>query len=171
MRTRGFAALVCLAAAALAAGCGGSSSSSGGATTRPAKTSKAFVVLVTDINQLNDHGFNQLAYQGLLRAERELGIRGQVYQSPSSQAYIPNLSQAARKGADLVISVGFDQADAIAKVAPQYPKTRFAPASSRSAPARRTRSAPSAARSSRPSIATSLATRPARRRRIRRSRC
>jgi basic membrane protein A and related proteins len=49
-----------------------------------------------------------------------------VYQSPSSQAYIPNLSQAARKGADLVISVGFDQADAIAKVAPQYPKTRFA---------------------------------------------
>src|SRR6185437_1678724 len=118
MRTRGFAAFVCLAAAALAAGCGGSSSSSGGATTGPAKTSKAFVVLVTDINQL--------AYQGLLRAERELGVRGQVYQSPSSQAYIPNLSQAARKGADLVISVGFDQADAIAKVAPQYPKTRFA---------------------------------------------
>jgi basic membrane protein A and related proteins len=116
MRTRGLAALASLAAAALAAGCGGSTGSSGGATTGPAETSKAFVVLVTDINQLNDHGFNQLAYQGLLRAEKELGIRGQVYQSPSSQAYIPNLSQAARKGADLVISVGFDQADAIAKV-------------------------------------------------------
>src|SRR2546427_3082305 len=48
-------------------------------------------------NQLNDHGFNQLAYQGLKRAQKELGIHGVVYQSPSAQAYIPNLSQAARK--------------------------------------------------------------------------
>ena len=83
-------------------------------------------MLVTDIGQLNDHGFNQLAYAGLKRAQRELGIRGAVYQSPSSSDYIPNLTQAARKGADLVISVGFDQATSIAKVAKQFPKTHFA---------------------------------------------
>src|SRR5439155_16127065 len=98
------------ALALLAAGCGGGSGTTSQQTTGQ---SKAFVVLVTDINQLNDHGFNQLAYQGLKRAQRELGIRGAVYQSPSAQAYIPNLSTAARKGADLVISVGFDQANAI----------------------------------------------------------
>jgi basic membrane protein A len=85
-----------------------------------------FVVLVTDINQLNDHGFNELAYHGLLRARSQLGINGVVYQSPSAQSYIPNLATAARKGADLVISVGFDQANAIAKVAKQFPKTHFA---------------------------------------------
>jgi basic membrane protein A len=62
----------------------------------------------------------------LKRAERELGIRGAVYQSPSAQAYIPNLTQAARKGADLVVSVGFDQADAVATVAKEFPKTHFA---------------------------------------------
>ena len=57
--------------AALVAGCG--SGSSGGSSTKTAgQGSKAFVVLVTDINQLNDHGFNQLAYQGLLRAEKRL---------------------------------------------------------------------------------------------------
>jgi basic membrane protein A len=83
-------------------------------------------VLVTDVNQLNDHGFNQLAYQGLKRAQRELGINGAVYQSPSAQAYIPNLAQAARKGAALVISVGFDQANAVAAAAKQFPKTHFA---------------------------------------------
>jgi basic membrane protein A len=116
MRTRFAAALALLA---LAAGCGGSSGSGAG-------TAKAFVVLVTDINQLNDHGFNQLAYQGLKRAQRELGINGVVYQSASSQDYIPNLTQAARKKADLVISVGFDQATAIAKVAKQFPDTHFA---------------------------------------------
>ncbi|HEY5171661.1 MAG TPA: BMP family ABC transporter substrate-binding protein, partial [Acidimicrobiia bacterium] len=43
-----------------------------------------------------------------------------------SQAYIPNLAQAARNGADLVVSVGFDQAAALAKVAKQFPKTHFA---------------------------------------------
>jgi basic membrane protein A and related proteins len=124
---RRIGAAVALGGAALAivAGCGGSSSSSNG-TTAAATPSKAFVVLVTDVNQLNDHGFNQLAYQGLKRAQRELGIRGAVYQSPSAQAYIPNLSQAARKGADLVVSVGFDQANAVAKVAKQFPNTQFA---------------------------------------------
>jgi basic membrane protein A len=117
---------VSLAAAtiALAAGCGGGG---GGATsTQSSSSGKAYVVLVTDTNQLNDHGFNQLAYEGLKRAERELGIRGDVYQSPSAQDYIPNLSQAVRKGADLVISVGFDQAAAVAKVAQEFPKSHFA---------------------------------------------
>ncbi len=124
MKTRAFAALATLAAASLAAGCGGGSSS--GSTTSSSAAGKPYVVLVTDINQLNDHGFNQLAYQGLKRAVRELGIKGEVYQSASSQAYIPNLSTAARKHADLVISVGFDQADAMAKVAKQFPDTKFA---------------------------------------------
>jgi basic membrane protein A len=109
--------IVLLAGVAALAGCGGSSAPS---------SSKAFVVLVTDINQLNDHGFNQLAYQGLKRAEKQLGIRGDVYQSASAQAYIPNLSTAARKNADLVVAVGFDQAAAVAKVAKEFPTTHFA---------------------------------------------
>jgi basic membrane protein A len=122
----GAAALVA-ALAVVAAGCGGSSGSKS-TTTAAGKAAgkKASVVLVTDINQLNDHGFNQLAYQGLKRAQKELGVLGNVYQSPSSQAYIPNLATAARKGADLVVAVGFDQAAAVAKVAKQFPATHFA---------------------------------------------
>ena len=121
MKMRGFAALAVLA---LAAGCGGSGGS--GTTTSSSGSAKAFVVLVTDVNQLNDHGFNQLAYQGLKQAQRELGIRGQVYQSSVVAGVHPESSQAARKKADLVISVGFDQAAAIAKVAKQFPDTHFA---------------------------------------------
>jgi basic membrane protein A and related proteins len=117
--------LSAFAALALLAGCGGGGSSSGTTTSAGGKA-KAYVVLVTDVNQLNDHGFNQLAYQGLKRAIKNLGIKGDVYQSPSAQNYIPNLSQAARKKADLIISVGFDQASAIAKVAKQFPNTHFA---------------------------------------------
>jgi basic membrane protein A len=123
MKTRTFGAFAALAAVALAVGCG---SSGGGSSSTAAASGKPLVVLVTDVNQLNDHGFNQLAYQGLLKAQRDLGIHGAVYQSASAQAYIPNLSTAARKHADLVISVGFDQANAIAKVAKQFPDTKFA---------------------------------------------
>jgi basic membrane protein A len=126
MNPRAFAFLV--AAVLLLAGCGSSksSSSTNGTTTNDTSGTKAYVVLVTDIGQLNDHGFNQLAYAGLKKAKAQLGIRGDVYQSPASSDYIPNLTQAARKGADLVISVGFDQADSIAKVAKQFPDTHFA---------------------------------------------
>src|SRR5437773_2491105 len=98
-----------VAGIAVLAGCGGSGGSS-------ATSATSFVVLVTDINQLNDHGFNQLAYEGLKRAEKKLGVRGDVYQSASAQDYVPNLSTAARRKADLVVAVGFDQAAAVAKV-------------------------------------------------------
>ncbi|MGZ8716191.1 MAG: BMP family lipoprotein, partial [Gaiellaceae bacterium] len=125
MSARRIGAVVALAGGVAAfAGFGGGSSPETAAAS--ASAPKALVVLVTDVNQLNDHGFNQLAYQGLKRAQKELGIQGAVYQSPSAQSYIPNLAQAARKGAALVVSVGFDQATAVAKVAKQFPKTHFA---------------------------------------------
>jgi basic membrane protein A len=120
--------------AAAAAGCGGKSK---GAAPGPAATvtttaaaaaaaKQVTVGLVTDTGQLNDHGFNQLAYEGLKRAERELGIKAALYQSASSADYIPNLATLAQRKFDLVISVGFAQADAIAKVAKRFPQTHFA---------------------------------------------
>ena len=54
---------------------------SGHATAAASKTLK--VGLVADQGELNDHGFNQLAYQGLQRAERELGVKGRVVESAS----------------------------------------------------------------------------------------
>jgi basic membrane protein A len=125
MKRIGTAALA-IALMTAAAGCGGSSSSSGSTTTTAAAGTSVKVALVTDSNQLNDHGFNHLAYVGMLRAERELGATGRVYQSRSRAEYIPNLAAAARKGADLVIGVGFDQADAVNTAAKQFPKTNFA---------------------------------------------
>jgi basic membrane protein A len=126
VRQRKIGAVVALAGAVAIVAGYGASASSATSTARTATQAKPFVVLVTDINQLNDHGFNALAYQGLLRANAKLGINGVVYQSPSAAQYVPNLATAARKGADLVISVGFDQAVAIANVAKQFPKTHFA---------------------------------------------
>jgi basic membrane protein A len=111
--------------ASVAAGCGGG----GGGSAQSSRTTseKTFKVgLVTDINQLNDRGFNHLAYLGLLKAERELGVKGRVFQSASAADYVPNLSTLAREGYDLIIGVGFAQGDAIDTVASKFPDAKFA---------------------------------------------
>ena len=115
-----------LALALLLGACGGDDDEAGTTTggTSAAKTIR--VGLVTDLGQLNDRGFNQLAYQGLKRAQRELGIEGRVVQSASAADYIPNMRRLARDGYDLIIGVGFAQGDAIDTVASRFPQGRFA---------------------------------------------
>ncbi len=113
------------ALALLAAGCGGSDEAATPTDTAAAQPTLK-VGLITDIGQLNDHGFNELAYKGLKRAERELGIKGRVVESKSAADYVPNMSALARQGFDLIIGVGFAQGDAIAAAATKFPDTKFA---------------------------------------------
>ncbi len=99
----------------------------GSASTSSGATSKVFKVgLSADEGQLNDHGFNQLAYEGLQKAERVLGVQGRVVQAASAADYVPNMAALARQGYDLIIGVGFAQGDAIAAVAKRFPNTKFA---------------------------------------------
>jgi basic membrane protein A and related proteins len=118
-----------------AAGGGGSTSSSAPAATSSsaAATSSGTtnpsnfkVGVVTDIGGLNDHGFNHLAYEGLLRAEQQLHIKGRVLTSSSGADYTPNLTTLAQQGYNLVVPVGFLMADATDAVAKQFPNVKFA---------------------------------------------
>jgi len=123
------ARLALLLALLALAGCGSSEDETAGTTAAPATTEPAETVrvgLITDLGQLDDNGFNELAFRGLQRAEKELGIKGRVVESATAADYLPNMSSLARSGYDLVIGVGFAQGDAIGKVAQRYPKTKFA---------------------------------------------
>ncbi len=95
---------------------------------KPAKQSADTIkiAVVTDIGGLNDKGFNALAAKGLANAKTQLGVTGRIYISKSAADYIPNLSAAARSGADLVIGNGFLMGDALAAVAKRFPNTKFA---------------------------------------------
>jgi len=119
-------AAVVLGAAALASGCGGDDEASGTTTETTPPTSSLKVGLVADAGQLNDNGFNELAFKGLKRAERELGISGRVVEAKSAADYVPNMTTLARQGYDLIIGVGFAQGDAIAAAAKRFPDTSFA---------------------------------------------
>ncbi len=81
--------------------------------------------LVTDIGGLNDHGFNHLAYQGLLKAEKA-GVTGTVLQSKSAQDYIPNFQACHAKGAGITIGIGFNMEAAMDQIATAYPNDKFA---------------------------------------------
>src|SRR5690349_11870511 len=103
------------------AACGGTSSTGGGSSAHTIK-----VGLVTDTGGLNDKGFNSLANQGLQKAKSELGIQADVTQSTKASDYVPNLTNFASRGYDLVIAVGFLMASAVGQVSQQYPNVKFA---------------------------------------------
>ena len=124
---------VSLMLAVVVAACG---STTGGAGASPAKTIK--VGLVTDTGGLNDKSFNHLAALGLSQAastgnicssltcKGQLGVQGDVTESHAGSDYIPNLTNYASKGYDLVIGVGFLMAESIGTVSGQFPTIHFA---------------------------------------------
>jgi basic membrane protein A len=117
VRKRVIAVLVALATVAALAVSAGTGSA--------AHRADVKVALVTDIGGLNDKGFNHLAYLGLKRAEKKLGVQGRVYITQTSQDRIGNLQAAAKDGYGLVVATGFNFFSDIPQVAPSFSSTKF----------------------------------------------
>ena len=117
------------AAALMAAGCGGGGgggNETSGTTTGNSAGSNTTVALVSDIGKFNDRSFNQSQKEGLDRAKTDLGVNTIALQSNSPSDYVPNLTQAVRKKANLIISAGFLLASDTNTVAKKNPNTHFA---------------------------------------------
>ena len=121
VRLSAVAALVVALSVAVLGSAGGAA-----AKTTAHKASSFKLGVVTDIGGLNDHGFNHLAYMGLLEAKRQLHIGGQVIPTSSASDYVANLTTAAQSGDNLVVAVGFDFATPLVTVAQAFPHTKFA---------------------------------------------
>jgi basic membrane protein A and related proteins len=122
-------ALLTLGMATLVAACGDDDeepAGDGGAQATEEPAEKVKVGMVTDIGGLDDRSFNQSAYEGLKRAESELGAEIRAITSKSNADYVPNLSTLARQQYDLVIAVGFLMGEATEKVANSFPNVNFA---------------------------------------------
>ncbi|MDI9440955.1 MAG: BMP family ABC transporter substrate-binding protein [Firmicutes bacterium] len=90
-----------------------------------AEDSAPRVAIVFDVGGLGDQSFNDAAYVGLMRLQEELGADVRYVESRTPSDYEPNLSMLAREGYDVVWAIGFLLEDAVKKIAPQYPETRF----------------------------------------------
>jgi basic membrane protein A len=122
-------AILALCMGTVVAACGDDDEEPAGSGNEPTATAEGKQVkigMVTDIGGLDDRSFNQSAYEGLKRAESELGAEIRAVTSKSNADYVPNLSTLARQKYDLVIAVGFLMGEATEKVANSFPTTKFA---------------------------------------------
>ncbi|MGC8827425.1 MAG: BMP family ABC transporter substrate-binding protein, partial [Anaerolineae bacterium] len=81
--------------------------------------------LITDGGRIDDGGFNQQAYEGLLRAAQEHGIEVVVRQPASPTAYESELRQLLDEDCRLIVTVGSVTGPAVERIAGRYPKAHF----------------------------------------------
>ena len=81
---------------------------------------------VTDTGGVDDKSFNQTAYEGMVRAEEELGITSKVLESQSDADFEPNIQTFLQDDCDLIITVGFLLGPATAAAAEENPDQKFA---------------------------------------------
>ncbi|TQJ55278.1 BMP family ABC transporter substrate-binding protein [Streptomyces sp. NBC_00080] len=130
-RTRFSRAAVTVAVVALAAaGCGKSSTDSGSSDTESSSGgySGKGIGLAYDIGGKGDQSFNDAAYAGFQKAEKEFKIGGQDIEPQDGESdadKVQRLTQLAQAGYNPVIGVGFAYAPAVKEVAAKFPKITF----------------------------------------------
>jgi basic membrane protein A len=87
---------------------------------------RARVGLVFDVGGRGDKSFNDAAYNGLVRAEKELGVDGAYLEPVGSEDREAAMRLFAARGMDLVIGVGFIFSSDVDRVARDYPDVHFA---------------------------------------------
>ncbi|MTV26888.1 BMP family ABC transporter substrate-binding protein [Nitriliruptoraceae bacterium ZYF776] len=83
--------------------------------------------MITDAGGVDDASFNETSYNGLLRAEEELGIEVQVLESTSETDFEPNMQTFIQQGdCDLIVPVGFLLEEVTFQAAEANPDQNFA---------------------------------------------
>jgi basic membrane lipoprotein Med (substrate-binding protein (PBP1-ABC) superfamily) len=83
------------------------------------------VCLVTDLGRVNDGSFNQSAYEGMLRAEADLGLTTKYIETQAQTDYEANIGTCLDEGFDVIVTVGFLIYDATVAAAKANPDVYF----------------------------------------------
>lgn len=85
------------------------------------------VAIVFGRGGLGDESFNDAAFRGVERAAEELGVSYDYAEPQAVAEFEPLLTQFAAQGTyDLIISIGFEQGEALGAVAGEFPDQQFA---------------------------------------------
>ncbi|CAN5673496.1 BMP family ABC transporter substrate-binding protein [soil metagenome] len=101
-------------------------SSCGTSTEATTDKGKIKVGIVFDIGGKNDRSFNAAAWEGVLRAERDLDIVLRDVEPGNPTSIEPAMRAFAERNFDLIIGVGFAQGPIMERVAKDYPNIKFA---------------------------------------------
>jgi len=83
------------------------------------------VCLVTDLGRVNDGSFNQSAYNGMVAAAEDFGLRSTFIETQSQADYAKNIQTCLDEGYGAIVTVGFLIADATREAAVANPETFF----------------------------------------------
>ena len=83
------------------------------------------VGLVTDVGKINDKSFNQSAWEGVQKAEKELGAKVQYIETSDAKDYAKNIATFGDEKYDVIVTVGFNLGEATDAAAATYPNTKF----------------------------------------------
>ncbi|MFE5672395.1 BMP family protein [Agromyces sp. NPDC056523] len=82
--------------------------------------------MVTNSGGLEDRSFNQSSWEGLQQAEEEYGIEAEALVSTAETDLEPNVQQAVDSGCELIVTVGYELAQATLDQAEANPDLAFA---------------------------------------------
>lgn len=83
------------------------------------------VTMVTDEGGVNDQSFNQSAHEGLVEAEKDLGVEIDYQESHQDADFAPNFETLLDAESDLIWGVGFKLSDATYEAATNNPDTLY----------------------------------------------
>jgi len=86
---------------------------------------KFLPAIVYDVGGKADKSFNEAAYHGAQRFEAETGIAFREFEITNETQRAQAFANMARRGASVVVGVGFTQRAALETVARQYPNKKF----------------------------------------------
>ena len=81
--------------------------------------------VVYDMGGKFDRSFNQSAYEGAERFKQETGVAYREFEINNAAQREQAIAQLARRGATVIVAVGFTQASAVEKVAKDFPNVKF----------------------------------------------
>ena len=90
------------------------------------QAAKLKMAMVTDVGGVNDQSFNQSAWEGLKRAEKDFGVKVAYKESKQDADYAPNMETLTDAGYDLIWGIGFLMGDAIKETAEINPDQKYA---------------------------------------------
>ncbi|MGG5462185.1 BMP family ABC transporter substrate-binding protein [Clostridium sp. B9] len=120
------AILAVITTATLIVGCGGSTSE-GQASSDSGTKEKLKVGMVTDSGTIDDKSFNQGTWEGIKKAEKELGVEAK-YVKPTGETesdYLKEIGNLYDAGFKFIVTPGFKFETAIYKAQTKYPEGKF----------------------------------------------
>ncbi len=82
--------------------------------------------IVSDSGGFDDNSFNESSYEGIQKAEEDLGIEVLEAESSAETDFGPNVNSMVTSGCDLIVTVGFLLSGTTKDVAAANPDTNFA---------------------------------------------